>query len=134
MLRLPLISVFALASLTISGLSMQAQTATQETVADIAFGEDMTLVLPVENGMADVYVIELAPLGFENADMARRFVNSLSDNMVHFTANEVGSIAEMRPQYQNLGDQEWDRNAWNAYLGKIQLRFQRNYERYLDQQ
>jgi hypothetical protein len=107
------------------GSSVMAQQAEGSTFSQKAdFSEDMKLELPATDHLPYSYEIDIQGIGFKNAEIAQQYFRGVSDNLVHFEANEEGTTVTMRLQYQNLGQKVWTREDWNVYLAKKQARFQ----------
>jgi len=107
------------------GSAVVAQQATSKTLSQKAdFSTDMLLVLPETDHMPYAYDIDITGIDFKNAETAQQYFRGVSNNLVHFEANEEGTKVTMRLQYQNLGQKEWTRNDWNAYLATLQARYQ----------
>jgi hypothetical protein len=115
----------AFSLLLTAGSSLVAQQATESTYSQKAeFSTDMLLVLPETDHLPYVYEIDITGITFKNAETAQKYFRGVSNNLVHFEANEEGTKVTMRLQYQNLGQKEWTRTDWNAYLASLQARYQ----------
>lgn len=117
------LSIFAF-FLSFAAISAAQQSAGNTYSQKASFSQDMLLELPATEHLPYSYEIDITGLGFSSAEIARQYFMGVSDNLVHFEANEEGTVVTMRLQYQNLGSKTWTREEWNAYLAKKQDRFQ----------
>ncbi len=119
-IRIAMLTLFVATGSTVIAQQDAGNTFSQKA----SFDDNMKLELPVTDRLPYSYEIDITGIGFKDAQIAGQYFRGVSDNLVHFEANEEGTMVTMRLQYQNTGQNQWTREDWNSYLSKKQERFQ----------
>jgi hypothetical protein len=127
-LRASLLTLFAALAFQAGAQTESSPTYSQKAV----ISQEMKLEIPAADHLPYAYEIDITSLNFKDAQTARDYFRGVSDNLVHFEANEEGTSVTMRLQYQNLGSREWSREDWNNYLASKQDRMKNNLQRMND--
>jgi hypothetical protein len=75
---------------------------------------ELQIVLPVDQPLAEIYVIDISGIAFENEAEAKQFFGMFTENVVRYTVNYAEMTVEVK--LQNVMTPAWNLSNWNEYF------------------
>lgn len=96
-----------------SSLLAQANIIVDEPVPAVITA-DLQILLPVDQPLAEIYVIDISGIAFENEAKAQQFFGMFTENVVRYTVNYADQTVEVK--LQNVMTPTWNLTNWNEYF------------------